>query len=104
MKAKTGKLGNMPKFNLNILFQLPSAPQLLLKLSRKGIEVCEVDVCIADVIVKSNVSTLVVLKQKKHRMYNLLKMLLTRKLKIQGGFIDLCKFYRSLWILEEVFS
>jgi len=93
----------LEKLNLKILFQLSGAPQLLLKLSKKGIEDGETDLQNADVIVIGDLSTLAVLKGREGRIRNLLKALLTRKLKIKGGLFSILKFYRSFWLVEEIF-
>jgi predicted N-acetyltransferase YhbS len=104
MKVSKDKFRDLPKSDLTILIRLPNAPVLLLKLRRGRIKVSGADSGKANIRLESDLSTLAILKRRKHRVYNLLKMLLLRRLKIRGSIIDLFRFYRSLWILEEIFS
>jgi len=94
----------LEKLNLKILFQLSGAPQLLLELSQSGVRVTEDNFKNANVTVISDLSTLSILKEKKSRKRNLISALLTGKLKIRGSLFNLFKFYRSFWVIEEVFS
>ena len=104
LKREKERLEKISKLDLKIRFQLSGAPKLLLKLSKKGVEAGERDLKNADVIVTGDLSTLTVLKEKKNRIRNLSKALLTRKLKIKGSLFNLFRFYRSFWLIEEVFS
>jgi len=104
IKREKKKFEKLSKLDLKILFQLSGAPQLLLRLTKKGIEVCETNLKNADVTVIGNLSTFAALKDREGRIRNLLKALLTRKLKIKGSLFSFFKFYRSFWLIEEVFS
>ena len=91
-------------FDLKIRFHLFGAPQLLLELNKNGVRVSERNFRNANVTIISDLSTLSVLKEKKNRKRNLIRALLTGKLKIKGSLFSLFRFYRSFWLIEEVFS
>jgi len=92
------------KFDLKIRFQLSGAPQLLLELSKKGVRVSDGNFKNANITIKSDLSILSMLKKKKWRKRNLIRALLTGKLKVKGSLLNILRFYRSLWLIEEVFS
>lgn len=92
------------KFDLKIRFHLFGAPQLLLELNKNGVRVSERNFKNANVTIISDLSTLSILKEKKNRKRNLMRALLTGKLKIKGSFFSLFRFYRSFWLIEEIFS
>jgi GNAT superfamily N-acetyltransferase len=98
------KFGRLPKSELTILFRLLNTPQLLLSLSKKGIAIYEAGSEKARVTVTSDFTTLAKIKKKEHRMYHLFAALVTRKLRIQGSLVSLFRFYRNLWLIEDVFS
>jgi len=94
----------LERLDLKIRFQLSGAPQLLLELSKNGVRVSERNFKNANVTVISDLLTLSILKEKKSRKRNLIRALLTGKLKIKGSLFNLFRFYRSFWLIEEVFS
>ena len=94
----------LEKLDLKIRFQLSGAPQLLLELSKNGVRVSERNFKNANVTVISDLSTLSILKKKKCRRRNLIRALFTGKLKIKGSLVNLFRFYRSFWLIGEVFS
>jgi hypothetical protein len=94
----------LEKLNIKIRFQLSGVPPLFLRLSKDGVRVNEGDLENADVTVISDSSTFSILKEKKNRKRNLIKALFTRKLKIKASPSNLFRFYRSFWLIEEVFS
>lgn len=98
------KFDRLPKSELTILFRLLNTPQLLLSLSKKGIEIYEAGSKKAKVTVTSDFTTLARIKKSEHRMYHLLAALVTRNLKIRGSLVSLFRFYRNLWLIEDVFS
>lgn len=104
IKNEKERLEKLSSVDLKILFQLSNVPQLFLELNRNGIKVSDGDPRSADVVVTSDLSTLSILKKKEGRKRNLIWALLTRKLKIKGGLLNLFRFYRSFWLIEEIFS
>jgi len=92
------------KFDLKIRFHLFGAPPLLLELNKNGVRVSERNFKNANVTIISDLSTLSILKEKKNRKRNLIRALLTGKIKVKGGFFSLFRFYRSFWLIEEIFS
>jgi len=104
IKSNKEKSDRLPKTELTILFLLLNTPQLLLSISKKGIGIYEAGSKKAKITVKSDFATLAILKRREHRIYHLLTALLTRKLKIQGNLISLFRFYRNIWLIEDVFS
>lgn len=104
IQANKEKLEKMAKLDLTVLLELPSAPRLLLRLNNNMIEVDETHLKNPKVILRSDLYTLTILKKRKGRIRNLLKALLTGKLKIRGSLMDLFRFYQNLWLIEEIFS
>lgn len=98
------KRKRLEKLDLKIRFHLFGAPQLLLELNKNGVRVSERNFRNANVTIISDLSTLSILKEKKNRKRNLIRALLTGKLKIKGSFFSLFRFYRSFWLIEEIFS
>jgi len=98
------KRKRLEKLDLKIRFQLSGATQLLLELSKNGVMVSERNFKNANVTIISDLSTLSILKDEKGRKRKLIRALLTGKLKIKGGLFNLFRFYRSFWLIEEVFS
>jgi len=94
----------LEKVDLKIRFQLSGAPPLLIELGKNGVKVSERDFKNANVTFTSDLSTLSILKEKKGRKRNLIRALLTGKLKIRGSLFNLFSFYRSFWLIEEIFS
>jgi GNAT superfamily N-acetyltransferase len=103
-KLKVEGKNKFSKGGLKVMFQISGAPSLLLKLSEKGVEIFEGVLENANVTVVSDLSTLSVFKERKGNVWNLIKALLKRKLKIKGSFSNLIRFYRSFWLIKEVFS
>jgi predicted N-acetyltransferase YhbS len=99
-----GKNLKLPKSGLKVMFQISSAPSLLLKLSERGVEVFEGVSENANLTVVSDLSTLSVFKEGKGNVWNLIKALLKRRLKIKGSFSNLIRFYRNFWLIKEIFS
>ena len=94
----------LEKLDLKIRFQLFGAPELFLELSEDGVRASEGNFKNANVTIMSDLSTLSILKEKKNRKRNLIRALLTGKLKVKGSLLNLFRLYRSFWLIEEVFS
>jgi hypothetical protein len=90
--------------DLKILFRLSGAPQLLIELNKNRITATPVSRADANIVVTSDLSTLAHIKGKEKRLRAIIWALLTRKLKINGGLFSLIRFYRNLWLIEEIFS
>jgi len=94
---------NLSKQNLKIFFNISNAPLLILSFHGNRIEI-EEDFCEdADVTISGDLSTFISLKEKKD-IGNLIKALITRKIKVKGGLFSLIRLYRHIQLLREIFS
>ena len=92
---------------LNVLFKISNSPRLLFSMTENGIAVGEKDegdVRKPDVTIRADLNTLQKVGARKKRYLNMLKALLTGKLKIRGKPKSLIALYRNMWILQEIFS
>jgi predicted N-acetyltransferase YhbS len=100
-RAKSEKL---PTSDLRVLFKLSDAPGLLLELNQNGIKVSDEKLENPNLIVISDLATLYAFRERKGRLWKLTKALLKRRLKIKGGLSSFLRFYRSFWLIQDVFD
>ena len=93
--------------DLSVLFRVASAPPLVLNIRKEGVEIHEKEAALerhVDVTIIGDVTTLSSLKGKGSGTWQMLKALLTGRLKIRGKPWKFWSVYRNLWVFREVLS
>jgi GNAT superfamily N-acetyltransferase len=85
------------------VFHVLGAPSLTIALNQGRIEVLQGDVEGAVVTIKSDLATLGHLKRKERRMRELIKALLTGRVRVSGSLSGIIRLYQNLHLIEEIF-
>jgi len=103
--GKTGQ--KLTNIDLNILFKIRGCPPLPLRIDENGVVVDErvIDsMKKPDITVTADLAALAMIRKREKRKWNLLKVVLMRRLRIGGKLSKMLDLYRNLWVLEELFK
>lgn len=99
-----GEFGDkLGKVDLTVVFKVQGAPPLCLRLDGKGVD-AGVSGEGADVAVTGDVATLNRIKGEEGRTWELVRSVLTGRLKFRGSLRKILVLYRNLWVFREILS
>lgn len=101
--AKSESINLASNQKMRILFDIKGMPKFVLNIDENNIDLTETDLSHASVVLTADLRAFELIKNKPS-LLNLLKMLLSRKIKIRGGLKGIIRLYRNRELLLSVFS
>ena len=98
-KSKPINLASNQK--MRILFNIKGMPRFILNIDENSIDLAEKDFSQAGVVLTADLKAVNLIKNE-HGLLNLLKMLLSRKIKVRGGPKEIIRLYRNRELLLKV--